>query len=128
MTPQFEAACIAAATALATAQDYNGPEEAALVSWADFQRSGFRLGEGMEGDERVTPEDAQNFADWWESLDESQQRIVAVGVTECQTLVDGETNVTIYHDGVDSVAVSLENDMILEALIGDAEECYDIDD
>lgn len=132
MTPQFEAACIAAATLMAVELEYADPIEGAIVSWSDFRQSKYLLGEGMEGDEFATAEDAQSFADWWEGLSGDEQAAVIKGVLnneyEVGVVADSGFEGTTYFVGGITVSVSVEHDMILEALIPDAEFCYDADE
>lgn len=115
MTPQFEAACIAAATLMAADQGWSDPTAVAIAAFSSFRQSGYALGEGMEGDQVASAEDAQEFADWWESvLCEEQREVVCIG--EDVTGIGDEDNTILSHRTGELVTVSNANHAILNAL------------
>jgi len=120
MTPQFEAACVAAATIMAADQGWSDPAAAAIAAFHSFRQSGCVLVEGMDGDLVASAEDAQNFADWWEStLCEEQREAVCTG-EDVTKLGDEDDTMLNYRTG-ELVTVSNGNHAILNALFANLE-------
>jgi len=116
MTPQFEAACIAAATIMAAHLEFPSPSSQAAATWKRFKASGMPIGEGLEGDECVGVNDAEQFADFWETLTEQQRECVCSGVcTGSEGSKLGVDDTTYVLRDV-RVTVPLECDMILHSL------------
>lgn len=114
MTSQFQDACIAAATLMAADQGWSDPTAVAISAFHSFRQSGYELGEGMEGDQSVSAEDAQNFADWWESLTDEQKAVVCTG--EDVTDLGDEDNTVMSTDTDERVTVTNDNHAILNTL------------
>ena len=114
MTPQFEDACIAAATLMAADQGWSDPTTVAIAAFGSFRQSEYALGEGMEGDQSASAEDAQNFVDWWESLSGEQKEVACIG--EDITGLDDDVNTIFSEDTGAIVVVSNDNHAILNAL------------
>lgn len=113
MTPQFEAACIAAATIMAEGQDCPTPQDEAIGCWKRFSSSGYEIGLGQNSGDIATAEIAQAFADWWETLTDTQRECVCNGSDITEVGFDGST---YEHDNGETVVVPTDCDKVLHGL------------
>ena len=112
MTPQFEAACIAAATLMAADEGWTDPTATAIAAFHSFRQSNYSLGEGMEGEEVARDTDAQNFADWWESITDLEREAACNG----DDITDIGDEGTTYTLNGTTISVATDNDVILHVL------------
>lgn len=113
MTPQFEAACIAAL--MICLQDPDDPFDTtddAIRCYGRFRDSHFKVS-GPEGAQfPLNPEQMEAFSEWWMSLDEEARHVVTLG-TETTELHSDDSS---YELNMRFERVSRMNDIILNAL------------
>lgn len=81
MTPQFEAACIAALMLIL--QDHDEPFDTtddAIRCYGRFRGTNFAVSNSDGEQFQLSPAQMEEFSEWWWSLDEEARHVVTIGV------------------------------------------------